>query len=580
MSKAKEGLQSHEASGRRPLRWLPGVIIVALQWLIRFIFPVLMPDAAGYAAFAGPLGWLAVVLWWVFFSRAPRLERWGGFLLMVATLALTRFFLHESIAKASFGVLFFVFATPFTSLAFVAWAVLTRHLSDRPRRAMMVFAVLLSGAVWTLFKIGGVDAVFHADLSWRWTLSPEQRLLAGSGDEPFEAPSGLTVSDTEAEWPGFRGPQRDGIVHGVKILTDWSQAPPVEVWRKPVGPGWSSFSVQGDHFYTQEQRGEEEVVSCYSLSTGDAVWQHRDTARFWEAVGGAGPRGTPTLHRGRVYTLGATGIMNVLQASDGRVLWSRNAAEDTQTKIPTWAFSSSPLVVEDKVVVAVAGALVAYALDTGAVHWLHPAEGGACYSSPHLVELDGVTQILLQNAAGIFGVSPGDGKKLWEHAWPGGPIVQPALTGDGDLLVSVDERTGIRRLSVRQQAGEWTVQTRWTSARLKPYFNDSVIHKGHVYGFDGPKLACIDIEDGARQWKGGRYGRGQLILLADQDLLLVLSEKGELALVEAVPGQFTELARHAAVKGKSWSHPVVVGEMLLVRNAQEMAAFRLARADR
>lgn len=157
--------------------------------------------------------------------------------------------------------------------------------------------------------------------------------------------------------------------------------------------------------------------------------------------------------------------------------------------------------------------------------------------------------------------------------------MQPTLIAEGDILISADEKSGVRRITVTYGPDGWTSEERWTSVRLKPYFNDSVIHNGHAYGFDGPILACIDIEDGERRWKGGRYGRGQFVLLADQDLLLVLSEKGDLALVEAVSDRFTELARFPAIKGKTWNHPVLVGNILLIRNSQEMVAFRLSLAD-
>jgi outer membrane protein assembly factor BamB len=234
-------------------------------------------------------------------------------------------------------------------------------------------------------------------------------------------------------------------------------------------------------------------------------------------------------------------------------------------------------VVNDVVIVATSGQLAAYDLATGKSRWFGPA-GGVSYSSPHLVTIDGVAQVLLLSGAGAISVSPADGKPLWKHAWPGFPIVQPAVTADGDLLITASGQSGTRRIAVAHSPGGWSVEERWTSIGLKPYFNDFVVHKGHAFGFDGRILSCIGLEDGKRKWKGGRYGNGQLVLLPDQDLLLVLSEQGELALVKAAPDQFTELARFPAIEGKTWNHPVLAGDVLLVRNDQEMAAFRLALA--
>ena len=308
------------------------------------------------------------------------------------------------------------------------------------------------------------------------------------------------------------------------------------------------------------------------------MWAHGDAARFWESNAGAGPRATPTLHEGRVYTFGATGIVNALDASNGTVLWSRNAASDTGKKVPGWGFASSPLVVGDMVIVAASGKLAAYDLATGAPRWIGP-DGGDSYSSPHLVTIDGVPQILLMSAAGATSVAPADGKLLWKHSWPSDTrIMQPAQTADGDLLITSGDAmggVGMRRIAVAHGSAGWTTEERWTSAGLKPNFNDFVVHDGHVYGFSGSILACIDVKDGTRKWKGGRYGAGQLVLLRDQGLLLVLSEEGEIALVKATPDQFTEVARVPAMEGKTWNHPVLVGNRLLVRNGNEMVAFRL-----
>ena len=313
------------------------------------------------------------------------------------------------------------------------------------------------------------------------------------------------------------------------------------------------------------------------MTTGKPVWRHSDAARFWESNGGAGPRATPTVSEGRVYSFGATGILNALNADDGTLLWSRNVASDVGAKVPGWGLASSPLVVDDEVVVH-ARVLVAYDRASGKQRWTGPARGGG-YSSPQLMVFGGVAQILMMSGDGATSVAPADGKPLWEYQWSGVPIIQPAMTADGSVLISTTGATGgigVRRIAVVQRSGGWTVEERWTSNGLKPYFNDFVVHDGHAYGFDGAILSCIELENGQRKWKGGRYGSGQLILVPDQHLLLVLSEQGELALVGATADQFRELARFPAIEGKTWNHPVLVRDVLLVRNGQEMAAFQLA----
>jgi outer membrane protein assembly factor BamB len=279
----------------------------------------------------------------------------------------------------------------------------------------------------------------------------------------------------------------------------------------------------------------------------------------------------------RLYSLGATGIVNALDLATGRVLWSRNAGSDTGSEVPGWGFSGSPLVVGDLVVVAAAGNLVAYDTRTGAPRWKGP-DGRSGYSSPHLVTIGGQPQVLLLNGAGAMSVSAADGSPLWTHPLPSGTrIVQPGQMPEGDLLLHDGDSSDLRRVAVARGASGWAVTERWKSNALKPYFSDFVVHGGHAYGFDGRFLACVDLADGARKWKGGRYGNGQLLLVADQDLLVVVTEDGELALVEAKPAGFSELARVPAVEGKTWNHPVLAGGVLLVRNDREMVAFQLGR---
>ena len=572
--------QEHDTnpSEWKELRLWPGVAAVSVQWLCWVVLPLAGPGpVTGIISAAGALaGGLAVAVWWAFLSRAPRPERLGFIALAAVALFVASRLVDESIASGMMGMLMLLYAVPVASLAMVVAAVGTRRLAARSRRAAMAAAILLSCGVWTLLRSDGITGAGAAELRWRWAKTAEQRFLEAKGDEPDSSLAAQLGTSARGDWPGFRGHDRDGAVRGVRINTDWDASPPELLWRRPLGPGTSSFAVSNGLIYTQEQVGDDEAVTCYALDTGELVWMHRDKARFWDSHVGPGPRATPTLSEGRVYALGATGILNALDAADGTVLWSRNAATDAGTTVPDWGFAGSPLAVGDLVVVAVSGTLAAYDRATGEPRWFGPAGSGG-YSSPHPLTIDGEAQVLLLSSSGLTSVAPRDGRVLWEHSWPGGDrIVQPAAVREGGLLVPDGNGFSLRHIAVARGGGKWGVAERWESTRLKPYFNDFVVHERHAFGFDGSILACIDIKDGSRKWKGGRYGHGQLLLLADQDLLLVLSERGELVTVAATPDRFEEVARHPGIEGKTWNHPALAGDILLARNSEEAAAFRLA----
>src|SRR6202166_3716971 len=510
--------QTDVPAPRKPLRLWPRVAAAVLLCLVRFVIPVFVPQAFLFGVIGGFVCAFAIVVWWLFFSRAPWTERLGAVALAIVALFATSRIIHVSVATGMMGMMFPFYSIQVLCPVFVAWAVATRRLSDGLRRATMAATILLACGVFALLRTDGITGGAGAQWAWRWTKTPEQRLLAQGGAEPAAPGSAPAAAVEGADWPGFRGPGRDGVARGVRIATGWARTPPGQAWPRALGPG-----------------------------------------------------------AGRVYTFGATGILNALDAGNGAVAWSRNVASETGTKVPMWGFASSPLVVDDVVIVAATGKLVAYDRATGDPRWSGPAHGMS-YSSPQRATIDGVAQVLLLSAAGATSVAPATGTLLWEHSWPGFTIVQPALTADGDVLISTAGATGgigMRRIGVAHGPGGWVVQERWTSDGLCPYFNDFVVHQGDAFGFDGSSLACIDLEHGTRKWEGGRYGNGQLVLLPDQDLLLVVSEEGELALVRATPDRFTEVARFPALKGKTWNHPVLVGDTLLVRNGQEMAAFRL-----
>lgn len=610
---------TNPSTPRYSLRLWPGVALAVFALLARFALPVALPDTPMFGLesglvglFGSVIGTLGIILWWLFFSRAPWSERLGALAITAVALIATKAVAHPSITGAGQGYLIYLMVIQLVSLALVLWAVGSRGLSVGARRASMAATIVIACGLSAIIRTDGVSSsLLGSDYHWRWTPTAEELLLAKTAAEPERvvpptpamtevpnpapAPEAVAVAPaavpavvraapappevaTVAEWPGFRGNARDSVVHGVRINSDWSSSPPVQIWRRPVGPGWSSFAVHGDLIYTQEQRGDEEMVAAYRLSTGEPVWRHSDPVRFYESNGGAGPRATPTIDHGRVFSHGATGIVNAFDARTGKVIWSHNAAADTDVPLPGWGFSSSPLVIAEKVIVAASGALIAYDAATGERRWLMKSRGGS-YSSPHLLTIDGVDQVVLMGGQGTTSVAVADGTVLWANAWAGAPMVQPALLAGGDLVITSADAMGglgVRRLGLVHAASNWTVTERWTSRGLKPYFNDYVIHKGHAYGFDGNILSSVNLENGERAWKGGRYGNGQMLLLADQDLLLVISEEGELALVSATPDKFTEVARFPALNAKTWNHPVLVGDVLLVRNGEEMAAFKLS----
>jgi outer membrane protein assembly factor BamB len=608
-----------ESSSEKPLRLWPGVAGAIIVVFARFVIAPLVPGGGLVGLLVGTAGAALILLWWLFFSRAPWVERIGVVLLIGLAAVMTRLFVHPSIGGAAGGMLFALLLPTTVPPFLVAGAILSWRSSRGVRWATMAAAILLGSGVWILARTDGIKGEAIPQIAWRWTPTAEERLLTAARDETLSSPSAPTAPrpadssvarDATAAtakppipagdpgppnpgkppvaapvvapilWSGFRGPERNAALDGVRINSDWNAAKPMQVWRRRVGPGWSSFAVAGELIFTQEQRGDHELISAYRLSTGEPVWRHLDAARFYESAGGAGPRGTPTVHDGRVYAMGATGIVNALDARTGARIWTRNAERDTGARRPDWGFAASPLVVGDVLVAAASGRLAAYDLTSGTPRWTRRTTGGG-YSSPHLATLAGVPQILLMNGGGITSVGL-DGSILWaNHSENGIGIVQPRVLEDGSVLAAPGELLrglGVGRLAVsRAPDGTWKVEERWTSRGLKPYFNDFVVHKGHAYGFDGTILSAINLETGERVWKGGRYGAGQMLLLPQQDLLLVVSEEGDLVLVAASPDQHTEIAKFKAIEGKTWNHPVLVGDVLLVRNGEEMAAFRLPR---
>ncbi len=380
-------------------------------------------------------------------------------------------------------------------------------------------------------------------------------------------------------WSDFRGPNRDGRYDEAPIRTDWPEAGLPQLWKQPVGAGYASFVVAANRALTIEQRRHQEVVAAYDVETGRELWTHGWDASFVEAMGGDGPRATPTYHDGRVYALGADGELRCLDARSGALVWRRNILTENDAPNLQWGMSASPLVVDDKVIVLPGGSrgksVVAYHRTTGEPLW-SALDDPQAYTSPMLVTIGGVRQILVVSAQRAMGLTVDAGRLLWEYPWAnynGISVAQPLLLGHDRVFLSASYGKGAAVFEVTRAGDGFTARTVWENMRMKNKFASSVLRDGFIYGLDESILACLDAATGELKWKGGRYGYGQIMLAGDS--LIVLTESGEVVLVKATPERHEELARFAAIDGKTWNHPIIADGRLIVRNLKEMAAFDL-----
>lgn len=554
------------------------MIAKGLPWL--FSEP---PQSVQVASLLGPAAAaLFLIVWWLFASRAGRKEKAGGLFGLGVVAGLTFLLLHPTMRVLP-AVVFFV---PIGVAAF-ALPLVTLPRSPTRRVPCAILLSLVGFGFWGLLQFGGTSGMFAFEFDWRWNPSAEQRYLASLSERSGasadmilpDAKVGEPITTASAQWPGFRGANRDSVVRGVSISPDWKSSPPKELWRRLIGPGWSSFAVAGDNLFTQEQRGDDEAIVCLDATTGEPRWSRTHAARFYEGIGGAGPRATPTIGNGVLYTLGAEGQLAALDPSTGKEIWTRELREDTGRAPPIWGWSSSPLLIGDLVVVHAGGegnrGLLAYNAATGAPAWSSPS-GVDSYSSPHTATLCGVEGLLMITEAGIQFLNPSDGSQIWSFEQPGEGyrILQPLIIADRVLMGS-SQGSGTYCLQVSRDSDQWQVELEWSSRDMKPDFNDFVVYQDHLYGFDSGILACVDLESGKRKWKRGRYGKGQLLLLADAGQLLIVSESGDLVLVQATPEKLDELASIDAIEGKTWNHPVLIENRVYVRNGAEAVCFEL-----
>jgi outer membrane protein assembly factor BamB len=398
-----------------------------------------------------------------------------------------------------------------------------------------------------------------------------------------QRPAPRSTASGHAPWPRYRGPEGDGIYEEMAIRTDWPPSGPPELWKQPVGGGYASFVVAEGLAITIEQRRDQEVVAAYELRSGREVWTHGWDTRFAEAMGGDGPRATPTWDEGRLYALGAMGELRVLVAASGELLWRTNILEDAETVNLYYGQSSSPLIVDDSVILQPGGTgeagslLTAYDKRSGEILWKSPVTDAGGYTSPERVTLAGESQFLVISSASVEGLAENGGAQLWQYPWVTEYDINAAqalVLDDHRFFISSGYGHGAALLEVVAEGEGFKTRAVWENTAMKNRFASSVLYEGHVYGLDERIMVCLDAETGERRWKGGRYGYGQLLLAGGH--VIVLTEKGEVALVAATPEAHMELARFTAIRGKTWNVPAIGDGVLLVRNARQMAAYDIA----
>lgn len=438
------------------------------------------------------------------------------------------------------------------------------------------------------FRIEHVSGELVPTFRLRWAKHVDETL------EKVVTTGGTAVdlrTTTKDDFPQFLGPSRNGRIEHVQLARDWTQ-PPQRLWRQPIGAGWAAFAAVNGHAVTLEQRGAEELVTCYEIATGKLAWSHSTTARHETTLGGIGPRSTPTIANGRVFTQGATGEVLCLDGADGRLIWRVNLLEKyhvapgTDEQAIAWGRSGSPLAVDDLVVVPAGGprqgpwvSLVAFHQETGKVAW-EVGTDQVSYCSPTLVTLCGIRQIACVNEKSVTGHDPATGRELWNVEWPGNStqnanVSQPVLVDDTRLLLSKAYWQGSALYQFAPgEGGVLTASRLWEERTLlKTKFTNVVLHGGHAYGLSDGTLECVHLDSGKRKWKRGRYGQGQILGVGD--VILVQAESGEVVMVSANPSEFSELGRFAAIEGRTWNNLCLAGKRLLVRNAEEAACYLL-----
>ena len=461
------------------------------------------------------------------------------------------------------------------------------------RRLLVSIAVAVCPLIFfSVFRVEGVTGELGLRLRPVWRPPADAALHPARAE--VDQQTQLDLSPSPNDFPEFLGPGRRNRLPHVTIDTDWNAHPPKLRWRRRIGAGWSGFSVRGPLAATMEQRGNEELVTCYEVESGRLVWSHAIEGRHETTLGGVGPRATPTWDGERLYALGPRGDLRAFDGRNGELLWHVNllaeygvTPEDDLSAV-AWGRAGSPLVVDHLVVVPYGGprdgrkySLAAYDKETGKRVW-RGGDRQVSYASPIVATIAGVRQIVSVNEDNVSGHDVATGKELWSHPWPGSStagasVSQPVPLPGDHLLLSKAYGGGAKLIRLKHLPdGRWETEPVWSkSSLLKTKFTNVTVFDAYVYGLSDSILECVEWRTGRRRWKvrKARYGQGQILGLGD--VILVQAERGYVAVVRATPERYEELARFPALDGQTWNNLCFAPPYLLVRNSMEAACYEL-----
>ncbi|MDH3743671.1 MAG: PQQ-like beta-propeller repeat protein [Acidobacteriota bacterium] len=389
----------------------------------------------------------------------------------------------------------------------------------------------------------------------------------------------LAAEPGPADWPQFRGSARDGISTETGLLATWPEEGPPEAWRVEIGEGYSAISIVGDRLYTmfagEHEDDPVEFAAAFEASTGKEVWRTVVGEKL-DTEFGNGPRATPTIDGDSLYVLGSHGDLAALATADGAEIWTLSLTEAFGSQRPYWGFSTSALVDGDKLVIEGGGgegkSYAALNKKTGEVLWT-TGDGRPGHNSPIALDVMGKRRFVYV-AGGKLRCIDADGGEVWAHEWPRGEThASPVFIAPNMIYASGAEGIGATLLRVDESSEDSKVEELWQIPHLRNHFSTSVVHEGHIYGFDNATFKSVSVETGELAWAKRGLGKGSLIY-ADGHLL-VLSDRGKLVRAKASPDGYVESGNIEALSGKTWTAPTLANGHLYLRSHTEMVSYRL-----